>query len=197
MTVFHKVNRSGKTKDLSQGERDVIKSHLPEEYRFITEILYWSTGRIGEVQSIRVRQLVPSTGMVIFERQTTKTKTTREVYLPPELMNALIRRANGLQLKGVDFLLFNQSPNKSTDFTRPLSKQSFDKELRHVCNWNDLSGISSHPLRPPSKIVSARLAPQGGPAHLWSPLTAIPPAISVRRQEEIIDKFRQNMEVGA
>ena len=113
MTVFHKVNRSGKAKVLSQDERDVIKSHLPEKYRLIAEILYWSAGRIGEVLSIRVRNLVPATGMVILERQTTKTKTTREVYLPPELMNALIRRANGLQLKGNDFLFFNQSPPRS------------------------------------------------------------------------------------
>ena len=147
MTVFHKVNRSGKAKVLSQDERDVIKSHLPEKYRLIAEILYWSAGRIGEVLSIRVRNLVPATGMVILERQTTKTKTTREVYLPPELMNALIRRANGLQLKGNDFLFFNQSPTQSTQFTRPLSSQSFDKELRRVCDWNGLSGISSHSFR--------------------------------------------------
>ena len=82
--------------------------------------------------------------MVILERQITKTKTTREVYLPPELMNALIRRANGLQLKGNDFLFFNQSPTKSTQFTRPLSSQCFDKELRPFCDWNGLSRISFH-----------------------------------------------------
>ena len=51
-----------KQKVLSQDERDVIKSHLPEKYRLIAEILYWSAGRIGEVLSIRVRNLVPATG---------------------------------------------------------------------------------------------------------------------------------------
>ena len=199
MTVFHKVNRSGKAKVLSQDERDVIKSHLPEKYRLIAEILYWSAGRIGEVLSIRVRNLVPATGMVILERQTTKTKTTREVYLPPELMNALIRRANGLQLKGKDFLFFNQSPTQSTQFTRPLSSQSFDKELRRVCDWNGLSGISSHSFR---RTQLTELYRDG-----WSlreiqhisghrSLQSLQEYLDVDK-EEVVDKFRQRMEVAA
>ena len=199
MTVFHKVNRSGKAKVLSQDERDVIKSHLPEKYRLIAEILYWSAGRIGEVLSIRVRNLVPATGMVILERQTTKTKTTREVYLPPELINALMRRANGLQLKGNDFLFFNQSPTKSTQFTRPLSSQSFDKELRRVCDWNGLSGISSHSFR---RTQLTELYRDG-----WSlreiqhisghrSLQSLQEYLDVDK-EEVVDKFRQRMEVAA
>ena len=199
MTVFHKVNRSGKAKVLSQDERDVIKSHLPEKYRLIAEILYWSAGRIGEVLSIRVRNLVPATGMVILERQTTKTKTTREVYLPPELMNALIRRANGLQLKGNDFLFFNQSPTQSTQFTRPLSSQSFDKELRRVCDWNGLSGISSHSFR---RTQLTELYRDG-----WSlreiqhisghrSLQSLQEYLDVEK-EEVVDKYRQRMEVAA
>ena len=199
MTVFHKVNRSGKAKVLSQDERDVIKSHLPEKYRLIAEILYWSAGRIGGVLSIRVRNLVPATGMVILERQTTKTKTTREVYLPPELMNALIRRANGLQLKGNDFLFFNQSPTQSTQFTRPLSSQSFDKELRRVCDWNGLSGISSHSFR---RTQLTELYRDG-----WSlreiqhisghrSLQSLQEYLDVDK-EEVVDKFRQRMEVAA
>ena len=199
MTVFHKVNRSGKAKVLSQDERDVIKSHLPEKYRLIAEILYWSAGRIGEVLSIRVRNLVPATGMVILERQTTKTKTTREVYLPPELMNALIRRANGLQLKGNDFLFFNQSPTQSTQFTRLLSSQSFDKELRRVCDWNGLSGISSHSFR---RTQLTELYRDG-----WSlreiqhisghrSLQSLQEYLDVDK-EEVVDKFRQRMEVAA
>ena len=199
MTVFHKVNRSGKAKVLSQDERDVIKSHLPEKYRLIAEILYWSAGRIGEVLSIRVRNLVPATGMVILERQTTKTKTTREVYLPPELMNALIRRANGLQLKGNDFLFFNQTPTQSTQLTRPLSSQSFDKELRRVCDWNGLSGISSHSFR---RTQLTELYRDG-----WSlreiqhisghrSLQSLQEYLDVDK-EEVVDKFRQRMEVAA
>ena len=165
----------------------------------IRDSLYWSAGRIGEVLSIRVRNLVPATGMVILERQTTKTKTTREVYLPPELMNALIRRANGLQLKGNDFLFFNQSPTQSTQFTRPLSSQSFDKELRRVCDWNGLSGISSHSFR---RTQLTELYRDG-----WSlreiqhisghrSLQSLQEYLDVDK-EEVVDKFRQRMEVAA
>ncbi len=44
--------------------------------------------------------------------------------------------------------LFNQSPTKTEGpIRRPLSIQSFDKELRKVCDWNGLSGIFSHYFR--------------------------------------------------
>ena len=52
MTLFHKVNRSGKAKVLSSEERALIKKELPEKYSLISEILYWSAGRISEVLSI-------------------------------------------------------------------------------------------------------------------------------------------------
>ena len=196
MTVFHKINRSGKAKVLSQDEQDLIKSHLPEKYRLIAEILYWSAGRISEVLSIRVRNLVPSTGMVLLERQTTKTKSTREVYLPPKLMDSLVRRASGLRLQATDFLFFNQSPTQVTDqFIRPLSSQSFDKELRRVCDWNGLSGISSHSFR---RTQLTELYRDG-----WSlreiqhisghrSLQSLQEYLDVDK-EKVVDKFRQKM----
>ena len=148
MSVFHKVNRSGKSKVLSPEERSLIQSRLPEKYRLISEVLYWSAGRIQEVLSIRVRNLVPERGMVVLERKTTKTKETREVYLPEQLMEQLVSRAKALGLAPNEPLFFNQSPTESGQpIRRPLSTQSFDKELRKVCDWNRLSGISSHSFR--------------------------------------------------
>ena len=200
MTVFHKINRSGKAKVLTPDEQDLIKSHLPEKYRLIAEILYWSAGRISEVLSIRVRNLVPSTGMVLLERKTTKTKSTREVYLPPKLMDSLVRRASGLRLRPSDFLFFNQSPTQVTDqFIRPLSSQSFDKELRRVCDWNGLSGISSHSFR---RTQLTELYRDG-----WSlreiqhisghrSLQSLQEYLDVDK-EKVVDKFRDRMEVAA
>ena len=92
MSVFHKVNRSGKSKVLTSEERALIQTHLPDKYRLISEVLYWSAGRIQEVLSIRVRNLVPERGMVVLERKTTKTRETREVYLPDHLMERLVSR---------------------------------------------------------------------------------------------------------
>ena len=148
MTIFHKVNRSGKSKVLSKSERDLIQTALPEKYKLIAETLYWSAGRIREVLNIRVRNLVPDRGMVVLERDTTKTKETREVYLPHELMEKLVLRSTAMSLASSDYLFFNQSPTKSLASQRkPLSVQSFDKELRRICDWNGLSGISSHSFR--------------------------------------------------
>lgn len=195
MTLFHKVNRSGKAKVLSSAERALIKKELPEKYSLISEILYWSAGRISEVLSIRVRNLVPNTGMVILERQTTKTKKTREVFLPENLMRRLQLRASGLCLTSDDFLFFNQSPTQSQRFKCPLSSQSFDKELRKVCDWNGLSGISSHSFR---RTQLTELYRDG-----WSlreiqhisghrSLQSLQEYLDVDK-EEVVDKFRQRM----
>ena len=195
MTLFHKVNRSGKAKVLSSEERALIKKELPEKYSLISEILYWSAGRISEVLSIRVRNLVPNTGMVILERQTTKTKKTREVFLPEHLMRRLQLRASGLCLTSDDFLFFNQSPTQSQRFKCPLSSQSFDKELRKVCDWNGLSGISSHSFR---RTQLTELYRDG-----WSlreiqhisghrSLQSLQEYLDVDK-EEVVDKFRQRM----
>ncbi len=148
MTLFYKVNRSGKAKVLSPEERTLIQDNLPQKYRLVADLLYWSAGRISEVLAIRVRNLVPETGMVILERGTTKMKRSREVYLPPKLMDSLVLRARGLRLQPNDFLFFNQSPTQSRNgITMPLSSAAFDKELRKVCEWNGLLGVSSHSYR--------------------------------------------------
>ena len=39
LSVFHKVNRAGKSKVLSPEERSLIQSRLPEKYRLISEVL--------------------------------------------------------------------------------------------------------------------------------------------------------------
>ena len=200
MTVFHKVNRSGKSKVLSKEERDLIQRHLPEKYRLIASVLYWSAGRVTEVLSIRVRNLVPDRGMVVLERKTTKTKTTREVYLPEELMNRLLLRVRTQNLQPSDFLFFNQSPTKTSQSTKShLTVQSFDKELRRVCDWNGLSGVSSHSFR---RTQLTELYRDG-----WSlreiqhisghkSLQSLQEYLDVDK-EKVVDKFRQRMEVAA
>ena len=148
MTISFKVNRSGKSKVLTQEERDLLQTHLPEKYRLISEVLYWSAGRIREVLNIRVRNLVPDQGMVVLEKETTKTKETREVFVPDQLMRELLLRVRSLGLASSDYLFFNQSPTQTTKGEqRPLSVQSFDKELRRVCDWVGLLGVSSHSFR--------------------------------------------------
>ena len=63
-------------------------------------------------------------------------------------MRELLLRVRSLGLAPSDYLFFNQSPTQNTKGEqRPLPVQSFDKELRRVCDWNGLSGVSSHSFR--------------------------------------------------
>ena len=195
MSVFHKVNRSGKAKVLSAEERELIFRELPEKYRLIAETLYWSAGRIREVLTIRVRNLVPDREMVVLERQTTKTKETREVYLPAHLMQKLLLRARCLGLASSDYLFFNESPTQDRGCRKHLTVQSFDKALRHVCDWNNLRGISSHSFRRSQLTELYRDA--------WSlreiqhisghrSLQSLQEYLEVDK-EEVVSKFRQRM----
>lgn len=199
MTVFHKVNRSGKSKVLSKSERDLIQTALPEKYKLIAETLYWSAGRIREVLNIRVRNLVPDRGMVVLERDTTKTKETREVYLPHELMEKLVLRSTAMSLASSDYLFFNQSPTKSLVSQRkPLSVQSFDKELRRICDWNGLSGISSHSFR---RTQLTELYKDGWTLREIQHISGHKSLQSLQEyldvdKEVVVDKFRQRMMIA-
>ena len=199
MTVSFKVNRSGKSKVLSKEERNLIQTHLPEKYRLISEVLYWSAGRIREVLNIRVRNLVPDQGMVVLEKETTKTKETREVFVPDQLMRKLLLRVRSLGLAPSDYLFFNQSRSKGQESERrPLTVQSFDKALRRVCDWNGLSGISSHSFR---RTQLTELYREG-----WSlreiqhisghrSLQSLQEYLDVDKAE-VVSKFRQRMQVA-
>ena len=63
------------------------------------------------------------------------------------LMQKLLLRVRCLGLGAADYLFFNESPTQTQDCRKHLSTQSFDKELRRVCDWNNLQGISSHSFR--------------------------------------------------
>ena len=195
MTVFHKVNRSGKSKVLTTKERDLIWSNLPTKYRLISEVLYWSAGRVTEVLNIRVRNLVAARGLVVLEKGTTKTKETREVYLPEDLMSQLVLRRDSLRLGPNDFLFYNESPTKSHKGHRPLSTQSYDKHLRRCCDWNGLSGISSHSFR---RTQLTELYRDGGSLREIQHISGHKSLQSLQEyldvdKEEIVDKFRQRM----
>ena len=93
-----------KAKVLSNTERDLIQSKLPENYRLISEILHRLTGLNSELRSILDRRPVPATGLVVVESKTTKKKKTRESFLPENLMKRLVVRTSWLHLRSDDLL---------------------------------------------------------------------------------------------
>ena len=97
-------DESDKAKVLSNTERDLIQSKLPENYRLISEILYRSSGLNSELLSMLDRRPVPATGLVVVESKTTKTRKTREYFLPENLMKHLVVRTSGLHLRSDDLL---------------------------------------------------------------------------------------------
>ena len=93
-----------KAKVLSNTERDLIQSKLPENYRLISKILHRSIGLNSELLSILDWRQVPATGLVVVESKTTKTRKTRESFLPENLMKRLVVRISGLHLRSDDLL---------------------------------------------------------------------------------------------
>lgn len=100
------LNNDGpdKAKVLSNTEQDLIQSKLHENYRLISEILHRFTGLNSELLSILDRRPVTATGLVVVESKTTKTRKTRESFLPENLMKRLVVRTSGLRLRSDDLL---------------------------------------------------------------------------------------------
>ena len=102
----------------------------------------------------------------VLERMTTKTKETREIYLPEHLMQKLLLRVRCLDLGPADYLFFNESPKPApaSILRSPLIRNCA------VCATGTTSR-ESHPLVPPHStdgVVSGWMVLSGDPAHQWA-----------------------------
>ena len=78
---------------------------------------------------------------ILFTAATTKTKTSREVPLAPQLLDVLKRWKAETNPRPTDFIV------PGGVFGKPMSRQAFDKQLRATCEQLGLSGVSSHSFR--------------------------------------------------
>ncbi len=143
-----KSHRSGKATCLSDEELECFHANLPQKYSLLSELMYFTAGRVGEITSIRVRNINFKEGIVILEKSSTKTNETRQIPIPQRLVADLKGWISLHSLVGDDYVFFTDS--KNTNYTKGkkrISNQSVDGYFRKAFDWIGVEGASTHSFR--------------------------------------------------
>lgn len=131
-----KSARHGKSKILTQAEYESLLEVVPHKYAVLLRLLMLSGFRIGECLSLRTADLMESS--VLVRKCSTKgRRSTREVPLPPDLMDELKEMS-----KGAEYIF--ESTHKPD---QPLTRQSCDYIFRNACKDLGIEGFSLHGTR--------------------------------------------------
>ena len=143
-----KTNRSGKSSLLTQKQLEYFFGQLPEKYSLLSQVMYFTAGRVKEITSIRSRNVNVVEGLLTIEKSTTKTKETRQVPLPASLVMHLQEWIHCHSLQPDDFVFFTDSRNtKFSAGQKSVSTQSVDQFFRKTFDWIGVEGASTHSLR--------------------------------------------------
>ena len=135
-----KQNRFGQASVLSPQHLDNLIDALPAgPHRVLATILRYTAARVSEARLLTWAAI--SDTHILFAAATTKTKTSREVPLAPQLLDVLKRWKAETNPRPTDFIV----PGGVAG--RPMSRQAFDKQLRATCEQLGLSGVSTHSFR--------------------------------------------------
>ena len=140
--------RSGKASILSTKQLEKFLTQLPEKYALLAETMYFSAGRVGEISSLRVRNINFSNGIIILEKSSTKTKETRQIPLPNRLIEGIKAWILHNKLVDDDYIFFTASRNANyVRGKKKLSSQSVDEYFRKAFDWIGVEGASTHTFR--------------------------------------------------
>lgn len=129
-----KVQGNGKSITISKEQRLELKKHLPEKYAILFDICYYTAGRISEIISIRWIDIVENTIVII--KSNTKTKETREVAVPPELIRKIYKLPN----EGAYIFCGRNGQGH-------ITRQAAHYQLTNACKRAGILGASSHSWR--------------------------------------------------
>lgn len=143
-----KTNRSGKASLLSQQQMEQFLSNLPVKYGLLAQLMYFSAGRVKEITTLKVRNINIKDELLTIEKSSTKTKETRQIPLPPRLMNELGMWIQENQLETDDFIFFTDSKNMNVrKGEKAITTQSVDTFFRKSFDWIGVEGASTHSFR--------------------------------------------------
>lgn len=143
-----KNNRNGQSTILNRNQVECICSNLPEKYSLLAELMYFSSGRVKEISTLKVKNLNFKDGILTIEKSSTKTKESRQVPIHPRTMLHLKSWIDSNDLNNDDYIFFTDSRN--TNFRNgenPISTQSIDKYFRISFDWIGIVGASTHSFR--------------------------------------------------
>jgi integrase/recombinase XerD len=166
-----KSQRHGKARPLTQKEYQALLQHLPQRrYKVLLRLLTASGFRVSEGLSIRTTDLHDG-GVLVRKSNTKGSQSTREIPLPPELIEEL------RDLAGSSEFVFQSNLKQGV----PLTRQAVDYVFRNACRELGIDGWSLHGTR---RFFICELA------HKNVPLSVIQTAVghsSLRSTQSYID----------
>jgi len=143
-----KTNRCGKSSLLSKNERELLSANLPEKYSLLSQLLYYTAGRVSEITTLRVRNINMKDYILTIEKSSTKTKETRQIPLPPSLIEHLKSWIDNNGLNENNYIFFTDSRNMKVRVgEKCVSTQSVDYFFRKAFDWIGVVGTSTHSFR--------------------------------------------------
>jgi len=143
-----KTNRSGKSACLTEKQIEYFCSNLPIKYSLLSELMYFSSGRVKEITTIKVRNLNLKDETLTIEKSSTKTKESRMIPIHPRVMNGLESWIKEHGLEKDDYVFFTDSKNtKFRKGEKSVSTQSVDQFFRKTFEWTGVVGGSTHSFR--------------------------------------------------
>lgn len=121
---------------LQQEEYQALLQHLPQRYAVLLRLLTATGFRISEALSIRSTDLYEG-GVLVRKSNTKGQRSTREIPLPPNLLEAL------RDLVGNAEYIFQSTHKKEA----PLTRQAVDYVFRNTCRDLNIEGFSLHGTR--------------------------------------------------
>ena len=143
-----KSNRSGKSTIITQQQLKKVCNSLPEKYSLLAECLYFTSNRVKEMATIKVRNINFREGLLTIEKNSTKTKQTKTIPLHPNTLTKLKSWVANHSLTQDDYVFFTNSRNtKFKVGEKPISTSCIDEYFRKAFDWNGISGASTHSFR--------------------------------------------------
>jgi integrase/recombinase XerD len=132
-----KSQRHGKSRPLNPPEYQALLQHLPQRrYKVLLRLLTASGFRVSEALSVRTTDLHDG-GLLVRKSNTKGAQSTREIPLPPELVEEL------RDLAGDSEYVFQSNLKQGA----PLTRQAVDYVFRNTCRELNIQGWSLHGTR--------------------------------------------------
>lgn len=131
-----KSARNGQSRILNQQEYEALLAAVPRKYQVLLRLCCITGFRISECLNLRCEDL-SDTSIIVRKCSTKGRRSTREIPLPPEMVDAL----RSLEDRGEFLFESKHVPGK------PLTRQAVDYVFRQACRDLGIEGWSLHGTR--------------------------------------------------
>ncbi|MEM9487335.1 MAG: site-specific integrase [Cyanobacteria bacterium P01_F01_bin.116] len=142
-----KRDRNGKAEIWTDERLDQLWLELAPRFRALFSICLYTGCRVSEARQLQAEDIIEN--YIVFRKQTTKAKATRQVKLHPKLRTVLAE----IELPSEGYLF----PGK---FRGCITRQTADYALRQACDLLGFRGYSTHSFR---RTALTRLSNAGTP----------------------------------